>query len=233
MEHGISLASTLNDLSLGRINAGEAEAAIRAGDMAHHVADPDSVLGLDPLSGTPLRLALAAVARGGLTTWQLLLPRPGRSAGLRGPEPVNRLAMEAGVLVVDRAGRGWLPRPVGPAMQWLLVRVSPVLAPPTPGEALQLLAETMAGAERRLIELDAPAGRRPSGQLVDRLGPGYPRRNHVLLQRSLLLHEACQNALAASGEVLSSHAVQIRETELRRIGSASLTGIESAVSWPL
>ena len=56
---------------------------------AHHVHDPDEVLGLfehDPLSSVPIRMALARIShdpRDIPVLWGLLLPVPGQLAGLR------------------------------------------------------------------------------------------------------------------------------------------------------
>lgn len=233
IEDAISLAGTLNDLSLGRVNAAVAEAAIRDDERPHHVADPDGVLGLDPLAGTPLRLALAAVEGLGLTTWRLCLPRPGRPGGLRGPASVTVDAIDCGAAVVDQSGRCWLPRPVGEAMQWSVMAANPPLAAPQPGEAAQLLNEAILDAERSLTRLDARAGQRPEPEVRDWLGEHYPRRNHQLLRQALGLHRACEAALEASSDVLTSHAVGVREAELRRLDEACLTAIEAAVSHPL
>ena len=64
---------------------------------AHHVHDPDEVLGLfehDPLSSVPIRMALARIShdpRDIPVLWGLLLPVPGQLAGLRGPAQVLSL----------------------------------------------------------------------------------------------------------------------------------------------
>lgn len=228
----IRLAATLNDVSLGRVGAATAEAALRPDGTPHHVLDREGVLGLDPLSGTPLRLALAAVERSGLTTWRLSLPRPGRFAGLRGPAELNREAVEVGAAIVDTAGRCWLPYPVGEAMQWTLARANAPLPASQLAEARQLLNHAILTAERALRELGMAAGQRPEPFDNDLLGEFYPRANHTLLTRALALHDACQAGLSSTPDVLTSFGQEVRERELRTLDAACLDAIEAAVSNP-
>lgn len=229
----IRLAATLNDVSLGRVGAATAEAAVRLDGTPHHVLDREGVLGLDPLSGTPLRLALAGVERCGLTSWRLSLPRPGRFAGLRGPAEVNREAVEVGAAIVDTTGRCWLPYPVGEAMQWTLVRANSPLSAPQVAEAAELLNHAIITAERALTDLGMSAGTRPDPTFEDLLGEFYPRANHTLLARALSLHEASEAGLEATGDVLTAFGADVRERELRTLDLACLDAIEAAVSNPL
>ncbi|GAA1371777.1 hypothetical protein GCM10009638_03180 [Luteococcus sanguinis] len=237
LETHLRLATTLNLLSSGRITAPEAEARLR-GPVAHHVADPDGLLGLDPLTGSPVRLALARAERLGPTVWVLLLPEPGRAAGLRGPAPVTTAAIDAGAVVVSHSpvldGRAlaWIGQGVGPAVQWRLWAADRVVLPDDPREATRMLqAELLASAEA-LTQLDAATGTRPEHLAAPTLGPAYDERAQHLLDRAWLLLEACEQGLADASEVLHSHAVLERERHLRSLAGAARFAVSSAVSWP-
>ncbi|HSN44506.1 MAG TPA: hypothetical protein VLR88_10685, partial [Propionibacteriaceae bacterium] len=238
----------LNELSGGRCTAPEAEELIRGKHVSgeegpgpstspdpgiHHVADVDGVLGLDPLHLTPLRIALARVeARFAGTQWLLLLPRPGRLAGLRGPAEVTTLALEAGAIVVaSDGGPGWIPLQVGPAIQWRVVDVQRPLAPPTPSEASRAFASIVIEAAGGLASLGATAGTRPrSAPLL--LPRGYPTMSASLLDRALTVLTAYRAGMDAQSEIVSSFAVLGREGHLRELRDAALDAVSAAASWP-
>lgn len=227
-------------MSAGLISAPQAEHALRMAQdggsgRPHHAVDEQQLLGLDPDSGSPVRLVLARVAaRMPTQRWVLLLPRPGRLAGLRGPLATNHLALECGAVVLAReGGLAWLPRPVGPAMQWQLVDALAPLLPATPEEAARALNEQMLTAARELGRLDAPAGRRPEGADSVVLGPAYPPANQGLLDRALLWREACRAGLDATPAAVHSHAVLAREDHLRTLEGLCEDAVCAAASWPI
>src|SRR6476660_8006720 len=50
----VRMTANLNSLLRGQQSLEQAERAIRHPDTAHHLVDPDEVLGVDPLAATPL-----------------------------------------------------------------------------------------------------------------------------------------------------------------------------------
>lgn len=238
LDDSLRLTTTLDDLSAGRLNAPEAEARLQRGGRLHHVFDADGVLGLDPLAQVPVRQALARVEHGlpgtgGRPVWALLLPRPGRMAGLRGPVDVNRRALAAGAAVMTHDGAVcWVGDEVGAGIQWRLVRAERPLPPPDPRDAARQLAASLAAATRTLTDLDLVAGQRPGQSHAPVLGKGFDQRAQQLLDRSWLVLEAVDAALEAQADVLHSHAVLVREKHLRALADAALDGISAAASWP-
>ncbi|MFT8395187.1 hypothetical protein [Propionibacterium sp.] len=235
----LRLTSVLNAMAAGLLSAPQAEAQLRttetgASGRPHHVVDEQQLLGLPADAGSPVRLALARIVnRMPAERWTLLLPRPGRLGGLRGPVETNQLALECGAVVAARrVGVAWLPRPVGPAMQWQLVWAEAPLPPPTPGEAARALSEQVLVAARELGELDAPAGRRPRCAASVVLGRAYPQACQGLLDKALLWREACQAGLDATSETLHSHAALTRERHLHDLNQLCLDAISAAASWP-
>ncbi|RLP11106.1 hypothetical protein [Propionibacterium australiense] len=235
----LRLVSLLNAMGVGALDAPLAEHALRTGeagetDRPHHVADPESVLGLDAGGAVPVRLALARIAdrmRGAL--WMLVLARPGNLGGLRGPAAVNEQALACGAAVVNHdGGVTWFPHPIGPAMQWQLARAERPLPPPTPGEAATALNEQILESARELAALDATAGQRPADAASVVLGRAYPARNQQLLDKAMLWREACAAGLDAGDALLHSHAQLTRSTHLRRLDAVCCEAISAAASWP-
>lgn len=228
----LNLTTTLNELSAGLCTAPEAEARIR-GSRIHHVADLDGVLGLDPLHLVGLRLALARTeTRFAQTQWLLLLPRPGRLGGLRGPADVTSLALDAGAIVLASDGRlGWIPLAVGPAIQWRLVRAERPMVPPLPREATGAFAAVLAEEGAGLASLGVRAGRRPRIECLA-LPAGYPARSASLLERASVVLAAASAGLDAQTEIVTSHSVLGRELHLRRLADAALDAVSAAASWP-
>ncbi|GAA1390554.1 hypothetical protein [Luteococcus peritonei] len=241
----LALCSSLNAMAEGRLTAPDAEALVRRG-TAHHVHDPDQLLGLDPLAQVPLRLALARLAHGGRPAagpggaigsappvWALLIPRPGRMAGLRGPLQANRLALEAGAVVTTHDGSlAWFGQQVGEGVQWRLARLERPLPPPDPREAARSLTRLVGQGAQALAELGVVAGQRPDAIHAPVLGAHYPERSQLLLDRAWLLLAASEQALAAQSEVLHSHAVLVREKHLRELLEVALDAVSAAASWP-
>ena len=57
----VRMTANLNSMIRGQQSIEQAERAIVGGDVAHHVVDPDDVLGLDPLQASTLDAALEAL----------------------------------------------------------------------------------------------------------------------------------------------------------------------------
>lgn len=235
------LTCLLNDLSAGRTTAPHAEAELASLAAAHHVHDPDEVLGMpqhDPLASVPVRMALARVSHaGGPTRWGLLLPVPGSPAGLRGPAEVTVEAIEEGAVVVAHesvgpvaAGTLWLPQPVGAGMQWTIRAARPPLPPPTPAEAGPRLRALMSRTAGLLTDLGVVAGDRPS-VTAPRL-TGHPARDQRLLDTAWVVLAACRAGLDSSDRMLTAHGTEVREKSLRSLQEAARQAITAAVSWP-
>lgn len=194
-------------------------------DAAHHVVDPESRLGLDPLHANELPAALSAAVLLEPAGWVLVLPRPGHLGGLRGPAATNTAALAAGAAVVSRtAGAAWVPTVVGAAVQWTVHPATGPADPPTPADAERALSEALVAATHTLQELDVAGGARPGAPGQVRLPKAYGQRRQHALDRALLLHLACAAALEDDGSALSSF-----EMDRRRTALAPLVGITADV----
>jgi hypothetical protein len=119
----LRLTAHLNAVLRFRIGVAEATAAVLADDVAHHVVDPDDLLGLDPVAATPLSTALPVIAAREPEMWVLALPVPGAMAPLRGPAELNLAAVEVGEAVVAAGGGlALVPHAVGRGVQWRAFR---------------------------------------------------------------------------------------------------------------
>ncbi|WP_420175662.1 hypothetical protein [Luteococcus sp. OSA5] len=238
LEVCLRLTSTLNQLAAHQTNPAQAEDRLRSGQVPHHVHDADALLGLDPLQAVPVRQALSRIAhaptpRTGVAPWALLLPRPGRMAGLRGPLELNRAALAAGAVVMSHEGElAWLGQQVGAGVQWRLMRANTPLPVPDPRDAARQLGQVMTAAAQGLDALDLVAGQRPDQLHSPTLGEGYDARAQQLLDRAWLVLAATDQALAEQHEVLHSHGVLTRERHLRELADAALDAISAAASWP-
>ena len=153
----VRMTANLNSLIMGWQRIEQAERAILGTDVAHHVVDPDSLLGLDPLQATSLDEALELLRTAEPEGWFLALPVPGALAPFRGPAPFNHAALQQGEAVVaSSAGLGLVPLRVGPAVQWRVYAAERPVAPTSPYDAERALNEV--GDRRRRAA--APAGRR-------------------------------------------------------------------------
>ena len=209
---------------------------------AHHVHDPDEVLGLfehDPLSSVPIRMALARIShdpRDIPVLWGLLLPVPGQLAGLRGPAQVNRAALDAGAVVVCHqgsttmpAGTAWIPHPVGSAMQWTIVRGAAPLPPPTPADADPLLRSAVSATAAQLTDLGMVAGNR-SDVVAPHL-TGHRPADQRLLDSAWTVMMACDAGREST--MFTAYGAQTRETALRQLRNAASQAVTAATSWPL
>ncbi|SDE49246.1 hypothetical protein [Auraticoccus monumenti] len=230
----ITLVTHLNALQHTPLSADVAASQVAHADVAHHVVDPEGLLGLDPLRANDLTTTLLAVQLLAPGSWLLALPRPGALGVLRGPPALTTAALQAGAAVVHADG-GWafVPHRVGPAVQW---QVLPAARPfPSPGsaEAERVLATEVISASRELARLDAASGARPEVELPAGVLPAaYPARQQRAAERALRLLTVAETALADDRDVLSSFAVTQRAEVLRRLEAAATDALCAACAWP-
>ncbi len=228
----LRLTANLNSMIRGAQTAEQAERVVVGTDVAHHVVDPDHLLGLDPLRASPLDEALGLLKTAEREAWFLGLPTPGALAPLRGPAPFNQAALAQGEAVVaSTAGIGLVPFQVGSAVQWRVYAANRPFAPETPYEAERLLNETLLVAAAALARLDVGAGTRPDAPPDIALARGYGRRQLTTAERAARLIAACDAALADDGASISSFEAETRGQELRRLRAAAKVALVSAVSW--
>ncbi|MEH1546856.1 hypothetical protein V7F78_07520 [Cutibacterium avidum] len=238
------LTCLLNELCTGRTTAPHAEAELLGMAAAHHVHDPEEILGLsehDPLSSVPIRMALARISHAPHDSpvfWGLLLPAPGQLAGLRGPARVNHAALDAGAVIICHqgsaavpAGTAWIPQPVGSAMQWAIARAAAPLSPPTPADAAPLLRSAMTATASRLSDLGMVAGERPEA-IAPHL-TGHRPSDQRLLDSAWTVLTACDAGLASAHQLITAHSAHTREAALRQLRNAASQAITAATSWPL
>ena len=136
----VRLTANLNSMICGQQTLEQAERAVLGSDVAHHVVDPDEVLGLDPIQASTLDAALERLRDIERSGWFLSLPVPGSLAPLRGPAAFNAAALEQGEAVVaSSAGLGLVPMRLGPAVQWRVYAAERPLSPASPYDAERAL----------------------------------------------------------------------------------------------
>ncbi len=233
----VRMTSHLNVLTHGQLSAEVAAHAITAADTAHHVVDPDELLGLDSLHALPLAAALPALVAREREGWLLSLPTPGSLHGLRGPRALNEAALERGEAVVGLSGGvALVPYEVGPAVQWRVLPAERPFPPSGPYEAERELSQTVLVAADALTALDVPGGRRPAATHTAQdpavqLAPGYSQRSYVAADRAARLLEACEVALADDGGSISSFEADARRVQLASLRNAARAALCAAVSW--
>ena len=210
----------------------QAERAIIGADVAHHVLDPDGVLGLDPFQASSLDTALERLREVEPEGWFLCLPVPGSLAPLRGPAAFNSAALEHGEAVVaSSAGAGLVPMRSGPAVQWRVFAAERPLAPASPYDAERALNEVILTAAAALSKLDVAAGRRPAPADGPMLAPGYSNRQRATAERAARLLAICDAALGNDGASISAFEADRRAGELRRVRALAGEALGAAVSW--
>ncbi len=230
----VRMSANLNSLIRGQQSVEQADRAVVGRDVAHHVVDPDGVLGLDPLQASTLDAALEALLAAELEGWFLALPVPGSLAPLRGPAAFNLAALDQGEAVVARtAGVGLVPIRVGQAIQWRIFAAEEPLAPSSPHEAERALNEVVIEAAATLSRLDVAAGARPTPASGVMLAPGYSTRQQATAERAARLLAACDAALLDDGASITSFEAERRAAELRRVRAKAGEALGSAVSWLL
>src|SRR5215212_449948 len=201
----VRMTANLNSMIRGQQSIEQAERAIVGGDVAHHVIDPESVLGLDPFEASILDDTLEALLTVEQDGWFLALPLPGSLAPLRGPAAFNLAAVEQGEAVVaSSAGIGLVPIRVGQAVQWQIFNAEPPRAPSSPSEAERALNEVVIDAAATLSRLDVASGTWPEPPAAAALPPGYTSRQRATVQRAARLLAACDAALLNDGASISS-----------------------------
>jgi hypothetical protein len=228
----VRLTANLNSMIRGQQTLEQAERAILGPDVAHHVVDPDRVLGLDPLQASTLDTALERLRDIERQGWFLGLPVPGALAPLRGPAPFNSAALEHGEAVVaSSAGLGLVPMQLGPAVQWRVFAAERPLAPASPYDAERALNEVIIAAAAALSQLDVAAGQRPAPAAGPMLAPGYSTRQRATAERAARLLAICDAALSHDGASISAFEADRRASQLRRVRARAGEALGAAVSW--
>jgi hypothetical protein len=228
----LAMAANLNAVVHRAQTPNGALMAIMSNDVAHHVVDPDDVLDLDPLNATRLELALPQLIAAEPERWLLVLPAPGALGSLRGPEQLNRAALDVGQAVVGAThGVALIPFRVGQAVQWRAFAGARPLSPPTPYEAERAFNEAILSAGHALQRMDVAVGHRPRHSAEPSLPPGYGARERATVARALRLITACDEALRNDGRSISSFEVTQRERELRRVRETAGDALCATVTW--
>lgn len=227
----LALTAHLNACRHSPLSPEVAARAVTGDHAAHHVVDSDGLLGLDTVRATELDRAIKAALVLVDSDWAVALPRPGRLAPLAGPPTLTAGALDAGAVVLPVAGGpAWVPRAVGPAIQWQVLYA-----------AAPRLTDTAADADRRLREVVVHVGRRlsdlPLGTVEEDDAPApilpscYGSRSQQLLARAWRLSRAAGTALADDGDTLHVHAIGARRHALGELRDAAETALAAAVTW--
>lgn len=228
----LRMAVNLNAVLHGRLALAPAAAGVQGTDVAHHVLDPDQVLGLDPTDRSDLAAVLGRVAASEPEAWVLALPEPGSLGSLRGPKEFNQAALAVGEAVVAiGGGLGLVPFRVGQAVQWRVFPAERPFAPPTPYEAERQLSEAVLTAATTLARLEVAGGVRQQDMAPMRLAPGYHPRQIATADRASRLLGACDLALLSDGAAISAFEVDARFRELRSVRLAAARALCAAATW--
>lgn len=228
----IRLTASLNAIA-GQPSAADERwlRGIVGSDVAHHVVDPDDVLGLGGLHAVELAEALPRLASRESGLWVLSLPAPGQLSGLRGPQALNVAALDQGAAVIgSTAAVALVPYRVGPAIQWRVFPAERPALPADPYDAERDLSESVLRAAGTLARLDVAGGTRPDEPELQ-LPAGYPNRQRFAADRAIRLLVACETALADDGASISSYEADARARELRAVRDSARTALCAAVTW--
>ncbi len=227
----VRLVSYLNAAGLDPALAERAPFAVQGPDLAHHVVDPQGLVGVDPWTAVPLPEVFDMLLAHPGRPWLLALPGPGRLAPLQGPPELVRAALATGLAVVATGGGlALVPHQVGPALQWEVLPAERPGAVPTAYEAERELGETVLRAARELTDLDVAGGRRPKDAVLE-LAPGYPPRQRVAADRAARLWLASTSALDSDGSSISVYEADRRRAALRSVQEAAAQALIASVSW--
>ena len=227
----VRLVSYLNAAGLDPARAHAAPFAVQGADLAHHVVDPQGLIGVDPWTAVPLPEVFDELLAQPGRPWLLALPGPGRLAPLQGPPELVRAALATGIAVVTSGGGlALVPHQVGPALQWEVLPAERPGAVPTTYEAERELSEMVLQAARELADLDVAGGRRPTDLAIE-LAPGYSPRQRVAADRAARLWLACSVALEGDGTSISVYEADRRRAALRSVREAAAQSLIAAVSW--
>ena len=174
----LRLVVNLNAALHSQLGAERAAAEVIGPDVAHHLVDPEGLLGLDPLRATELDDGFARLLAAEPDRWLLALPVPGCAGSVaRTRSTLNTAALAAGeAAVAASGGLALVPQRVGQAVQWRVHAAARPFAPPTLYEAERQLSEAVLRAATTLTHLDVAAGTRPASTTDRRSRPGYPPR---------------------------------------------------------
>ena len=229
----LRLVVNLNATLHGLVAAERAVAEVIGDDVAHHLVDPEGLLGLDPLRATDLDDGFGRLLEAEGDRWLLALPVPGALAPLRGPVGLNTAALAAGEAAVASGGSvALVPQRVGQAVQWRVHAAARPFAPPTLYEAERELSEAVLRAATTLTHLDVASGSRPRLDDGPALAPGYPPRARLAADRAARLLAACDEALSSDGAAITLHEAEVRSRELRVVRSAAGQALCAAAGWP-
>ncbi|WP_344812979.1 hypothetical protein [Microlunatus aurantiacus] len=227
----VRLVSYLNAAALDPRLRERAPFAVQGTDLAHHVVDPQGLIGVDPWAAAPLPEVFEELLAHPGRPWLLALPGPGRLAPLQGPPELVRAALAAGSAVVATGGGlALVPHRVGPALQWEVLPAERPGAVPTAYEAERELSETVLRAARDLTDLDVAGGRRPKDTVLE-LAPGYPPRQRLAADRAARLWLASAAALDGDGTSISVYEADRRRAALLSVREAAAQALVAAVSW--
>ncbi len=229
----LRLVANLNAALHSSLAAERAAAEVVGRDVAHHLVDPDELLGLDPHRATDLDDGFARLLAAEPERWLLALPVPGALGVLRGPAALNTAALEVGEAAVAAGGGvALVPHRVGPGVQWRVHAAARPFAPPTLYEAERELSEAVLRAAATLTQLDVAAGSRPRDDDAPALAPGYPQRARLAADRAARLLAACDAALSTDGASITLYEAEVRSRELRLVRSAAGQALCAAAGWP-
>lgn len=215
----------------GQVSPDDLLDGVLDGDVAHLVA------------GEPLLTALAAMRTAGATGFGAAFPREGAPVGLGGPAEFNAAAIEHGeALVAVGAESGWVPRRVGPTVEWTMYAAAHRQVPDV-GEADRELRGALLAATERLADLDVARWRpEVADELLDlrhrripAAPPGVPARCGELAARGLQALGIADLALADDGGALSASTAEQRRAAIAPLDLAGRRALVAACSpeaWP-
>lgn len=229
-----ALAAQLNNARHNPISPEVAACSVIGAATAHHVIDPEGLLGLNPLAANELDTAMAAALVLVDSDWALVLPRPGRLAPLTGPPPLTGLALAAGAAVIPLSGGpAWVPTQVGPAIQWQLTPSNRPGSLPDPREADRRLREVVLTAARELPEAIGSMAEQPGLDEPLQLPGAFGARAQHLTDRAWQMLIATEYALTADHDVLHLHDLETRRSLLSELRDAAIEALCAAVTWPV
>ncbi|HET9421036.1 MAG TPA: hypothetical protein VFO49_07860, partial [Nocardioides sp.] len=201
----------------GQVSPDDLLDAVLDGDVAHLVG------------GQPVLTALAELRAAGATGFGAAFPREGAPVGLGGPADFNAAAIENGeAIVAVGAERGWVPRRVGPTVEWGAYPAARRQVPDV-GEADRELRATLLAASNELADLDVAKWRpEVADELMDlrhrrvpAAPPGVPARCAELAARGLQALGIAELALADDGGALTASMAEQRRAAIAPLDLAA------------
>jgi hypothetical protein len=205
-----------------------------AGDRITGGGPQQRVLWGDGVEPESWPVALARWSSRGVRGLRLALPVPGDVAGVPGPAPVARAAVQAGAAVIAVGGRPvvLVPEPGRAQIDW---RAWPSEPPPPPGpglaEADRALRESLRAAAEALSALQVARWTDDGGDVLTALRTGaldgealpapYPPRARQTLALARRLRAVCATALADDGGAVGRADSDARRSALRGLDRAA------------